>query len=104
MSATTAVNTIFGVALPYLTDPTFLMTLIIAGSIALSVMGKLPWKTTGVILLIGALYAKLAEMYGPQVATTIIVSNVISYVVGSLVQSLKQKVIYQPMKSAFEED
>lgn len=88
---------------PYFTDPTFLMTLVIAGSMLLAIMGKLSWRLTGIILLLGAVYSKLAETFGPEAAVTIIVSNVITYLVSQLLASLKQKVIYKPIDSALQE-
>ena len=103
MTAEAAVGTVIDAVAPYLTDPTFLMTIIIAGAILLSLMGKLPWKTTGLVLLIGAVYAKLAQTYGPEVAVTIIVSNVVSYTVGQLVSTLRQKLIVKPMDEAFKD-
>jgi len=104
MSAEAVVATVVDVLAPYFTDPTFLMTTIIAGSILLSLMGRLPWKTTGLVLLIGAVYAKLAQTYDPEVAVTIIVSNVVSYTVGQFVSTLRQKFIVKSMDEAFREE
>ncbi len=101
MSADAVVSAVIGMVSPYLTDPTFLMTMIIAGSVLLSLMGRLPWRVTGLVLLIGAVYAKLAQTYGPDVAATLIVSNVVSYTVGQFVSALRQKFIVKPLDEAF---
>lgn len=99
----TVFESAFSAVAPYFTDPTFLMTLVIAGSMLLAILGKLSWRLTGIILLLGAIYSKLAETFGPEAAVTIIVSNVVTYLVSQLLASFKQKVIYQPIDQALKE-
>ncbi|HID09042.1 TPA: hypothetical protein EYP13_02335 [Candidatus Micrarchaeota archaeon] len=89
---------------PYLSDPTVLMTIIIVTSVLASLSGRLPWKITGLILILGAVYAKLSEIFGPEAAATIIVSNVVSFTVGRIVQTFKQKFVYEPVKRTFHDD
>lgn len=90
--------------LPYLTDPTVLMSIIIVASVLASLMGKLSWKITGMVLIIGAVYSKLAEVFGPEAAAAIVVSDIVSFTIGQLLQAFKQKFIYQPMRSAISEE
>jgi len=74
-----------------LSDPTVLMSLIVASSLLGSLAGKIPWKYTGIILILGALYAKLAEIFGPEAAAALIASNIASFAIGRLVSGLRQK-------------
>lgn len=95
---------VFDAVAPYLADPTILMSLIIVAAIFASLTGKLSWRYTGLILIIGAIYSKLAEIFGPEAAATIIVSNVVSFTVGQIIQAFRQKFIYQPFKQAFQDE
>lgn len=84
------VSTLLNTVLPVLADPTVLMTLIIVASVFGSLKGWIPWRVTGLILFLGAVYAQLAEIFGPETAAAMIASNAISFVFGRFWQMLKQ--------------
>jgi len=98
------VSPVFEAAYPYLSDPTVLMSLIIIVAVFASLSGRLPWKYTGLILILGAVFSKLSEVFGPEAAATIIVSNIVSFTVGRIVQAFKQKFIYAPVKRTFKDE
>lgn len=81
------------VAQPYLTDPTFLMTMIVVSSILASLRGLMSWRLTGVILLLGAAYSQLAQVFGPYAAATTIASSVVSFVLGKLWAEFKRSLV-----------
>ena len=74
----------------YFMDPTFLMTLIVVSSILASLRGLMSWRTTGIILLLGAAYSQLAQVFGPYAAATTIASSVVSFVMGKLWAEFKR--------------
>lgn len=83
----------FQAVYPYLSDPTILMSLIISISTLASLSGKLSWRYTGLIMILGAVYAQLAQIFGPEAAAAMIASNIVSFVVGKVYQSIKQSVM-----------
>ena len=88
-----AILNVLHVLQPYLTDPTFLMTIIVAASILAAIKGLMSWRLTGVILLLGAAYSQLAQVFGPYAAATTIASSVVSFVMGKIWAELKREVL-----------
>ena len=93
MDINSTLMNMLNVAQPYLTDPTFLMTMIVVSSILASLRGLMSWRLTGVILLLGAAYSQLAQVFGPYAAATTIASSVVSFVLGKLWAEFKRSLV-----------
>ena len=88
MNIPLAIPTAVG-TLHLLSDPTVLMSLTIIGSMLGSLKGVISWRTTGMIMLLGAAYSQLAQIFDPYAAASIITSSVVSFVFGKMWAELK---------------
>ena len=74
-----------------LSDPNIGFGLAIVLATLGSIKGVVPWKYTGILYVFGGVFYYLSSVFGPQAAASIIVSNIIGYLFGTLKTELKYR-------------